>query len=691
MFINPRSSAAWRSTFQWLRQDFQHAADAHFGLRHVVLQALDEEGTIPPSLKRVMRTGGGFSAGEMRARQDLPPPGVPILGEEEPDPHLEEMLRMNSHAEVGYLYGPQAARENFERLAERAWLALPGTPHGKAQAFPQPRPVERWMAFVYSTLRDHPGSYLEAADELYVCWKSRDGRRQESQFPPVQVERETPQGTKVGLGYPEADTLPGPVKRWKFFALAADPSTASAVAIDMLLAHPDPEGPYLLSWQELDDYQRSPEFQNANRLLDEITLGEGRRFPIRRYWCKPAPGPTPSICPNADPPAEDADRKALLVYLPRIAKRFRELHLIGEQQTIHWVGRQASLGTVCRCHLTSGESKPEAGQESEDGVERSPTADPLPSLPVLDSRLYAIHYSQELQANSAAQTPPVSAIIVQHVLTGQQQTFAAFQVAEQRGISPADFLVHLPELEKQVLGEFFDFVARTLTAVWLHWAMRQARFGFEVLAQRARLHGLVPGEIPPEQRFDLSTHLKRRFGEDYVPHPRFWNALELNGKLSPDLMNEAAAATAWARGEYARLIVSLSRKVDAIADLFDRARKGTFKTVPSALKDPNQASASHQGKPLHPARHSADFRSVHWYGDNYTFSPTQAACVKVLWMAWENGTPELGQETILEHPEVEAESKRLVDVFKGHPAWSRMIVKGNTAGAYRLTASPEPR
>jgi hypothetical protein len=60
----------------------------------------------------------------------------------------------------------------------------------------------------------------------------------------------------------------------------------------------------------------------------------------------------------------------------------------------------------------------------------------------------------------------------------------------------------------------------------------------------------------------------------------------------------------------------------------------------------------------------------------------------VLWEAWENGTPELGQETILEHPEVEAESKRLVDVFKGHPAWGKMIVTGHTAGTYRLA---EPR
>jgi hypothetical protein len=102
----------------------------------------------------------------------------------------------------------------------------------------------------------------------------------------------------------------------------------------------------------------------------------------------------------------------------------------------------------------------------------------------------------------------------------------------------------------------------------------------------------------------------------------------------------------------------------------------------------DQGRAASPERPLPPARHSEDFRSVHWYGDDFAFTPTQAACVKVLWLAWENGTPELGQATILEHPVVEAESRRLVDVFKGHPAWDKMIVKGRTAGTYRLAVPP---
>jgi hypothetical protein len=95
-----------------------------------------------------------------------------------------------------------------------------------------------------------------------------------------------------------------------------------------------------------------------------------------------------------------------------------------------------------------------------------------------------------------------------------------------------------------------------------------------------------------------------------------------------------------------------------------------------------------------PPKHSSDFRSVVWYGTPFQFTPTQAACVKVLWREWENGTPEVGEDAILEDPEVEADAKRLIDVFRDkksptgyHPAWRTMIVVGATKGSYRLKSA----
>jgi hypothetical protein len=92
-------------------------------------------------------------------------------------------------------------------------------------------------------------------------------------------------------------------------------------------------------------------------------------------------------------------------------------------------------------------------------------------------------------------------------------------------------------------------------------------------------------------------------------------------------------------------------------------------------------------------RHGPDFRSVDWCGREYPFTKAQAACVKVLWEAWENGTPEVGNYTILQA--AKSEQSRLQDVFKQrgkmHPAWGTMIVSCPTnKGAFRLQESPFP-
>jgi hypothetical protein len=82
--------------------------------------------------------------------------------------------------------------------------------------------------------------------------------------------------------------------------------------------------------------------------------------------------------------------------------------------------------------------------------------------------------------------------------------------------------------------------------------------------------------------------------------------------------------------------------------------------------------------------HSEDYRSVRWFGTDYVFTPAQAACVRVLWGAWERGSPVLSQAHILEA--ADCTGSRLRDVFeKGkHPAFNAMI-KSPRKGAFCLT------
>jgi hypothetical protein len=86
------------------------------------------------------------------------------------------------------------------------------------------------------------------------------------------------------------------------------------------------------------------------------------------------------------------------------------------------------------------------------------------------------------------------------------------------------------------------------------------------------------------------------------------------------------------------------------------------------------------------ARHSEDFCSVVWFGTEYRFTKTQAACIRVLWEAWENKTPTLSEETIL--AKAGSQGSRLRDVFKSkkdgpHMAWGTMIVEAGK-GRFQL-------
>jgi hypothetical protein len=75
----------------------------------------------------------------------------------------------------------------------------------------------------------------------------------------------------------------------------------------------------------------------------------------------------------------------------------------------------------------------------------------------------------------------------------------------------------------------------------------------------------------------------------------------------------------------------------------------------------------------------------------YTFTPTQAACVKVLLEHYKNGVPEVGESTILTNEWVDSSQTRLASVFDNgkHAAWGTMIKPGSTKGTVRLAKPGE--
>jgi len=86
---------------------------------------------------------------------------------------------------------------------------------------------------------------------------------------------------------------------------------------------------------------------------------------------------------------------------------------------------------------------------------------------------------------------------------------------------------------------------------------------------------------------------------------------------------------------------------------------------------------------------SPDFRSVNWGGQLFTFTPTQARVVELLFNAYQSGAPELSHKYILSQVKQIA-GVRLVDTFRKCKAWRTMIVGGAQKDTVRL-ADPSPR
>lgn len=82
--------------------------------------------------------------------------------------------------------------------------------------------------------------------------------------------------------------------------------------------------------------------------------------------------------------------------------------------------------------------------------------------------------------------------------------------------------------------------------------------------------------------------------------------------------------------------------------------------------------------------HTANFRVVKWGRETFTFSHKQSLVVESLATATASGFDFVDQHTLLD--QADSDGARLLDLFRGHPAWNRFIVKalGSGPGAFTL-------
>ena len=174
-----------------------------------------------------------------------------------------------------------------------------------------------------------------------------------------------------------------------------------------------------------------------------------------------------------------------------------------------------------------------------------------------------VHYSCESFYDRAdGSSPRITSIAVRNLGTGQTASFSIHQLAERDGLRIDEINTNYDKLEKKMLKEFYEFVAKHQNHIWLHWNMRDTNYGFPALAHRFKVFGGTPIEIHESQLCDLSRMLVSLYGIGYIAHPRLATLVALNHISDLNSLNGEQEAKAFVDGEYVKLHQSTLRKVD---------------------------------------------------------------------------------------------------------------------------------
>jgi len=158
----------------------------------------------------------------------------------------------------------------------------------------------------------------------------------------------------------------------------------------------------------------------------------------------------------------------------------------------------------------------------------------LTELMSKSDQVIVIDYSCESFYNRPnGSSPRITSIAVRNLESGQTTSFSIHQVAEREGYSANALEQHYNQLEKLMLNEFYDYVCRHGSHIWLHWNMRDINYGFPAIAHRYKVFQGDPEQVSESKLVDLSRLLISIYGVGYIPHPRLKNLVEKNRITEP--------------------------------------------------------------------------------------------------------------------------------------------------------------
>jgi hypothetical protein len=156
----------------------------------------------------------------------------------------------------------------------------------------------------------------------------------------------------------------------------------------------------------------------------------------------------------------------------------------------------------------------------------------LDALHTRREMVLVIHYSCESFYDiKDGRTPRVTSIAVRNFASGETSSFSIHKCAEQRGVPSEKISADYDDLERSMLGEFFDFLRTVPNHTFVHWNMRDINYGFPAIEHRYKVLGGTPVLVDEGRKFDIARELVALFGVTYASHGeagRMHSLMELN-------------------------------------------------------------------------------------------------------------------------------------------------------------------
>jgi hypothetical protein len=144
--------------------------------------------------------------------------------------------------------------------------------------------------------------------------------------------------------------------------------------------------------------------------------------------------------------------------------------------------------------------------------------------------------------------------------------------------------------ETEMLKGFLNFVKQNQDKFYLGWNLKDSTYGIPVIQKR--INQLIGNEKIPINNsdiYDLDTILEKKFGFNYVSHPKLYNIAKLNNSTLINFIDGSEECKLFENSEYRKIEQSTNRKVRIIlkllTSLFANDLKVENQSISSKFRD----------------------------------------------------------------------------------------------------------